>query len=69
MAIFNISQPLTLVLLLVATILLIFLGKEIKKPFPAAIALAFYIVKLLSSRFSFDIHIVLRIFMDWWYVC
>ena len=47
MAIFNISQPLTLLLLLVATVLLIFLGKEIKKPYPVAIALVFFLVLVI----------------------
>ena len=47
MAVFNIAQPLTLVLLLVATVLLVFLGKEIKKPFPVFIALAFFLVLVI----------------------
>lgn len=44
MAIFNVTEPITLVLLLAATLLLIFLGKEIKKPLAPASALAFFLV-------------------------
>ena len=44
MQIFNITQPFTLILLLAATVLLIFLGKEIKKPIAPAIALIFFLV-------------------------
>lgn len=43
----NTVQPLTLLLLLVATILLIFLGKEIKKPAIPAIALIAFLVILV----------------------
>ncbi len=41
------TQPLTVVLLLIATILLIFLGKEIKKPIVPAIALMIFLVLLI----------------------
>jgi FtsH-binding integral membrane protein len=44
MYIFDITNPITLVLLLVATVLLIFLGKEIKKPHAPAIALIFFLI-------------------------
>jgi len=44
MYIFDISSPITLVSLLAVTVLLIFLGKEIKKPYPPAIALIFFLV-------------------------
>lgn len=47
MFIFDVTDPITLVLLLVATVLLIFLGKEIKKPHAPAIALAFFLVLIL----------------------
>ncbi len=39
MFIIDLTNPLTLVLLLIATVLLIFLGKEIKKPHAPAAAL------------------------------
>ena len=41
MFIIDLTNPLTLVLLLIATVLLIFLGKEIKKPHAPAAALIF----------------------------
>ena len=41
------TQPLTVILLLTATILLIFLGKEIKKPIAPAAALMFFLVILV----------------------
>ncbi|MBQ3146060.1 MAG: hypothetical protein IJB90_05910 [Clostridia bacterium] len=44
MYIFNLTNPVTLVLLTIATALLIFLGKEIKKPYVPALALVFYLV-------------------------
>jgi len=47
MFIFDVTQPLTVILLLTATLLLIFLGKEIKKPFPPAIALVFFLVLVI----------------------
>lgn len=42
------TQPLTVILLLTATILLIFLGKEIKKPIIPALALMFFLVVLIG---------------------
>ena len=42
MFLINISEPITLLLLTVATILLIFLGKEVKKPYIPAFALFAY---------------------------
>ena len=47
MYIFNITEPFTLILLVLATVLLIFLGKEIKKPHPAAFALIFFLVLVI----------------------
>ena len=47
MYIIDVTNPITLVLLLAATCLLIFLGKEIKKPHAPAIALVFFIILLL----------------------
>ena len=47
MYIFNITEPLTLVLLLAATVLLIFLGKEIKKPIAPALALIFFLILVI----------------------
>lgn len=47
MFIIDVTNPLTLVLLLVATALLIFLGKEIKKPHAPAISLILFLVLIL----------------------
>lgn len=47
MYIFNISEPLTLVLLLIATVLLIFLSQEVKKSYVAAIPLFAYLVLII----------------------
>ena len=47
MFVFNISDPLTLVLMLAATILLIFLGQEIKKSYVTAIPLIAYLIILV----------------------
>lgn len=44
MYIFDVTEPLTLILLLTATVLLVFLGKEIKRPFAPAAALLFFLV-------------------------
>ena len=44
MFVFDITQPLTLLLLLAATVLLIFLGKEVKKPYIPALALVFFLI-------------------------
>ena len=43
----NISEPITLLLLTIATVLLIFLGKEIKKPYIPAFALFAYLVLVI----------------------
>lgn len=47
MFIFDVTDPITLVLLLAAAALLIFLGKEIKKPQAPGIALVFFLVLIL----------------------
>lgn len=47
MFLLNTIQPLTVLLLLTATILLIFLGKEIKKPVIPAIALVAFLIILV----------------------
>ena len=47
MFIFNVADPLTLILLLIATLLLIFLGKEIKKPHAPAVALVFFLILVI----------------------
>lgn len=47
MFIFDISNPLTLILMLAATVLLIFLAQEIKKSYIAAIMLFVYLVILI----------------------
>lgn len=44
MFIIDVTNPLTLILLLAATVLLIFLGKEIKRPYAPAFALAIFLV-------------------------
>ena len=48
MFVFDISNPLTLLLMLAATILLIFLAQEIKKSYIAAITLFVYLVILIA---------------------
>lgn len=45
---FDISNPLTLILMLVATILLIFLSQEIKKSYIAGITLGAYLIFLVT---------------------
>lgn len=47
MFIFDISNPLTLILMLAATVLLIFLAQEVKKSFISAILLFGYLVVLI----------------------
>lgn len=47
MFIFDISNPLTLILMLAATVLLVFLAQEIKKSYVAAIMLFIYLVVLI----------------------
>ena len=44
MFVVNISEPITLLLLTVATVLLIFLGKEVKKSYVPAFALFAYLI-------------------------
>lgn len=48
MFIFNISNPITLILMLAITLILIFLGKEVKKGYITAISLFIYLVLLLT---------------------
>ena len=47
MFIFDISNPLTLILMLAATVLLVFLAQEIKKSYIAAIVLFAYLIILI----------------------
>lgn len=47
MFLFNMSNPLTLILMLAATILLIFLAQEIKKSYIGAIVLFAYLIILI----------------------
>lgn len=47
MFIFDVTNPLTLLLLLAATVLLIFLGRETKKTYAPALALIFFLVLLV----------------------
>ena len=44
MFVINISEPITLLLLTLATVLLIFLGKEVKKSYVPAFALFAYLI-------------------------
>lgn len=48
MFIFNISNPITLILMLAITLILIFLGKEVKKGYITAISLLIYLVLLVT---------------------
>ena len=48
MFIFNISNPITLILMLAITLILIFLGKEVKKGYITAISLFIYLVLLVT---------------------
>ncbi len=43
----DISEPITLLLLTIATVLLIFLGKEVKKPYIPAFALCAYLILVI----------------------
>lgn len=47
MFIFNISNPITLILMLAITLILIFLGKETKKGYITAVALFMYLALLI----------------------
>ena len=47
MFIFDVTNPLTLILLLAATILLVFLGKEVKKSFVPVLPLIFFLIILV----------------------
>lgn len=47
MFLFNVAQPITLILLLAATCLLIFLAQEIKKSYIAAIPLFTFLIMLI----------------------
>ena len=47
MYIFDLSHPFTLILMLIITVLLIFLGKEVKKPYIAAIALGAFLILVI----------------------
>lgn len=47
MFIFDISNPLTLILMLAATVLLIFLAQEIKKSYVSSIMLVVYLIILI----------------------
>lgn len=55
MFIIDVTNPLTLVLLLAATVLLIFLGKETKKPFVPALALAMFLILVVMHTIQFII--------------
>ena len=50
MFLLNTIQPLTVLLLLVASVLLIFLGKEVRKPiFPAIVLIAFLVILVMHA--------------------
>lgn len=53
MFIFDVTNPMTLVLLLAATVLLIFLGKETKKPYVPALPLVFFLILLVVHSVQF----------------
>ena len=53
MFIFDVTQPITLLLLLGATLLLVFLGKEIKKPHAPAAALVFFLLLVIFHSVKF----------------
>ena len=52
MFIFNVSNAITLLLLLAATVLLIFLAQELKKSYIVGIALIFYLVLVVMHVFQ-----------------
>lgn len=50
MFLLNTMEPLTVLLLLTASVLLIFLGKEVKKPiFPAIVLVAFLVILVMHA--------------------
>ena len=53
MVVFDVSNPLTLFLLLVATVLLVFLGKEVKKPYAPAFSLFFFLILVIIHSIQF----------------
>ena len=53
MFIIDVTNPITLLLLLAATVLLIFLGKEVKKPYAPAIALIFFLLMVIIHSVQF----------------
>ncbi len=53
MFIVDITNPLTLILLVIATALLIFLGKEIKKPIAPALPLVFFLLLIIMHSIQF----------------
>ena len=52
MFIFNVSNAITLLLLLAATILLVFLAQELKKSYIVGMALIFYLILLVMHVFQ-----------------
>ena len=53
MYILDVTNPITLGLLTIATALLIFLGKEVKKPYIPAIPLVFFLLLVLIHSMQF----------------
>lgn len=52
----NVTDPITLLLLLLATVLLIFLGKELKKPAITAIPLALFLILALMHSIQLGLN-------------
>jgi hypothetical protein len=52
MFIFDVTSPMTLILLLAATVLLIFLGRETKRSFVPALSLVLFLVLLVVHCFQ-----------------
>ena len=72
----NIVQPAIIILLIIATILFIYLGKELKRSYVVAIPLIGYIILLLTHIFEiitlssqYIVTLILCIIIDRNYVC
>ena len=49
----DLTNPLSVALLVIATALLIFLAKEVKKPYIAAMPLVFFLILVLVEKLVF----------------
>ena len=71
----NIVQPAIIILLIIATILFIYLGKELKRSYVVAIPLIGYIILLLTHIFEiiissqYIVTLILCIIIDCIFVC